>query len=125
MALNILIVDDSVTVRAVIKRTLEMAGVPVGTVHQAANGEEALAVLAKEWVDLVFTDLNMPVMDGVAFVERMSASDLLKTIPVIVVSTDGSAVRIEQLKAKGVRAFVHKPFTPELLRKVVSDTVGV
>ena len=55
----------------------------------------------------------------------MSADEMLKTVPVIVVSTDGSAVRIEQLKAKGVRAFVHKPFTPELLRKVVSDTVGV
>lgn len=125
MALNILLVDDSTTVRAVIARSLELAGVPVGTLHQAGNGREALAVLGREWIDLVFADINMPVMNGVEMIEKMREDGLLQTIPVVIVSTEGSVSRIEQLRAAGVRAYIRKPFTPELLRQVVEDTVGV
>ena len=125
MALNILVVDDSTTVRAVIVRSLELAGVPVGNLHQAANGREALAILGAEWIDLVFADINMPVMNGVEMIEKMREDGLLQTIPVIICSTEGSVSRIEQLRASGVRAYIRKPFTPELLRQVVEDTVGV
>jgi len=125
MALNILLVDDSTTVRAVIARSLELAGVPVGNLHQAANGREALAILGREWIDLVFADINMPVMNGVEMIEKMREDGLLQTIPVIICSTEGSVSRIEQLRASGVRAYIRKPFTPELLRQVVEDTVGV
>ncbi len=125
MALNILLVDDSTTVRAVIARSLELAGVPVGNLHQAANGREALAILGSEWIDLVFADINMPVMNGVEMIEKMREDGLLQTIPVIICSTEGSVSRIEQLRAAGVRAYIRKPFTPELLRQVVEDTVGV
>lgn len=125
MSLNILVVDDSATVRAVIKKTLEIAGVPVSKLYQAENGKEALEILSESWIDLVFADINMPVMTGIEMVERMAADGLLKTIPVVVVSTEGSATRIEQLKAKGVSAYIRKPFTPELLRSVVDDIVGV
>ena len=124
MALNILVVDDSTTVRAVIARSLELAGVPVGNLHQAANGREALAILGSEWIDLVFADINMPVMTGIEMVDRMAADGILKTVPVIIVSTEGSATRIEQLKAKGVSAYIRKPFTPELLRNVVDEVMG-
>lgn len=119
MALNVLIVDDSATLRAVIIKTLRMAELPIQEVYEAPNGEEALKALRDNWVDLVFTDLNMPVMDGLAMVDRMAQDDLMKTTPVIVVSTEGSATRIEELKSKGVRAFVRKPFTPELIRETV------
>jgi len=124
MTLNILIVDDSVTVRAVIAKTLEVAGVAVNTLFQAANGKEALDILAEQWVDLIFSDINMPVMGGVEMIEKMNADDTLRAIPVIVVSTEGSATRIEQLKSKGVRAYIRKPFTPEMVRKVVDDITG-
>lgn len=125
MSLNILVVDDSATVRAVIKKTLEIAEVPVSKLYQAENGKEALKILSESWIDLVFADINMPVMTGIEMVEKMAADGLLKTIPVVVVSTEGSATRIEQLKAKGVSAYIRKPFTPELLRSVVDDIVGV
>lgn len=125
MALNILLVDDSTTVRAVIARSLELAGVPVGNLHQAANGREALTILGNEWIDLVFADINMPVMNGVEMIEKMREDGLLQTIPVVICSTEGSVSRIEQLRAAGVRAYIRKPFTPELLRQVVEDTVGV
>ena len=125
MSLNILVVDDSATVRAVIKKTLEIAEVPVGELHEAADGKQALDVLANNWIDLVFADINMPVMTGIEMVEKMAENGLLKTVPVVIVSTEGSATRIEQLKAKGVSAYIRKPFTPEALRSVVDKIVGV
>jgi two-component system chemotaxis response regulator CheY len=124
MALNILVVDDSAVVRAVISKTFKLAGIPVGKLYQAGNGKEALEILNDNWVDLVFSDINMPVMGGVEMIEKMSADGLLKTIPVVVVSTEGSATRIEQLKSRGISAYIRKPFTPELVRKVVDDIIG-
>ena len=124
MALNILVVDDSAVIRAVFSKTFKLVGIPVGELYQAANGKEALEILNENWVDLVFSDINMPVMGGVEMIEKMSDDGLLKTIPVVVVSTEGSTTRIEQLKSKGISAYIRKPFTPELVRKVVDDIVG-
>lgn len=125
MALNILLVDDSQTVRAVIAKTLEVAGVEVGELFQASNGKEALEILAENWVDMVFADINMPVMGGVEMVDKMCENGLLKTIPVVIVSTEGSTTRMEQLKAKGICAYIRKPFTPEHIKDVIDDIVEV
>ncbi|MEN6624721.1 MAG: response regulator [Candidatus Sumerlaeia bacterium] len=124
MAFNFLIVDDSETVRAVIAKTLQVAGLPIHELYQAANGKEALAVLEDNWVDLIFTDINMPVMGGIELIEKLCEDGMLKTIPVVIVSTEGSQTRIEQLKTKGVIAYIRKPFQPELIRKVVDDILG-
>lgn len=124
MAYNILVVDDSITVRAVIAKTLKIAEVPVGRLFQAANGKEALDILEKEWVDLVFADINMPVMSGLEMVDRMYEIGMLNTIPVVIVSTEGSATRIEELKSKGVSAYIRKPFTPETLSQVIDELMG-
>ena len=125
MALNILVVDDSVTVRAVIRKTLGVAEVPVGELYEAGDGAEALEILKDAWVDLVFADINMPVMTGVEMVEKMAEDGLLKSIPVVVVSTEGSKTRIEELKAKGISAYIRKPFTPEEVKLVVEQITGV
>ena len=124
IALNILVVDDSAVVRAVFSKTFKLAGIPVSELYQAANGKEALEILNENRVDLVFSDINMRVMGGVEMIEKLSDDGLLKTIPVVVVSTEGSTTRIEQLKSKGISAYIRKPFTPELVRKVVDDIVG-
>jgi two-component system chemotaxis response regulator CheY len=124
MALNVLVVDDSATVRAVIIKTLEIAGIPVNELHQASDGEKALAILEGNWIDIIFADINMPVMTGIEMVEKMSEDGLLKTIPVVIVSTEGSSTRIEQLKAKGISAYIRKPFTPEQIKQVVDDIIG-
>ena len=118
---NILIVDDSRTIRAVINKTIEIAGVPVANIWEAGNGQEALDVLHEQWVDIVFADINMPVMTGIELVERMSEEGLLDTVPVVIVSTEGSRQRIDELRAKGVRAYLRKPFTPESLKEVIAD----
>lgn len=125
MAVNILLVDDSDTVRAIIAKTIRLAGMPLGELHEAPGGEQALALLKEHWIDLVLTDINMPGMTGVELVERMMQDDEMKTIPVVVISTEGSETRVEELLAKGVKAYVRKPFTPEKIRDVVENVLGI
>jgi two-component system chemotaxis response regulator CheY len=124
MAFNILVVDDSRTIRSVLKKTLALAGLNLGEVYTAGDGKEALDCLRDNWVDVVISDLNMPVMTGVELIDEMSEDDLLKSIPVIVISTDGSATRIAELKAKGVRQYIRKPFTPETVGEIISAILG-
>ncbi len=125
MAFDILIVDDSSTTRAIIKRILQVSGVPLGTLHEAANGEAGLAVLAASHVDLVLADLHMPVMDGAQMIRRMLADDAKKSIPVIVISAEPNEERIAELKDLGIRGYFRKPFTPEAVRTLVTETLGV
>ncbi len=125
MSLNVLIVDDSRIIRAVIQKTIGLAGIPVKNFFQAENGQEGLNILKDNWIDLIFADINMPVMGGIEMVENMSNDGLLDTIPVIIVSTEGSRTRINSLKEQGVSAYIRKPFTPEMLRETVDTVVGV
>ncbi|MBO8130572.1 MAG: response regulator [Candidatus Marinimicrobia bacterium] len=124
MGLNVLIVDDSKVVRFVIKKSLDIAGVPTSTVFEAENGREGLEILNKEWIDLVFVDINMPVMTGLEMIDIMNRDGILSSIPVVIISTEGSETRIDDLKSKGVRAYIRKPFKPEMLKKVVDEVVG-
>lgn len=124
MSLNILIVDDSAVVRAMILKTLRMAGIPLADVHQAADGQEGLDALDAHWIDLVFADINMPVMNGEEMINKIRQEPEWEELPIIVVSTEGSATRIERLQQKGA-SFVHKPFTPESIQSVIKKITGV
>ncbi len=124
MAYNFLVVDDSVTVRRMIGKTLALSGLPVQEVFQASNGREALAILDANWIDLVLTDINMPEMDGMEMVRAMSNDEVLRAVPVVVVSTEGSQTRIQELKDRGVRGYIRKPFTPEAIKGVVEGILG-
>ena len=123
MALNILVVDDSSVMRAIIIKTLHLSQLPLGEVHQAANGQEALKVLDGNWVDLALVDINMPVMDGEEMINRLRQNPATSDLPIIIVSTEGSESRKEVLRQKGAQ-FVHKPFTPETLRDAILRTLG-
>lgn len=124
MVLDVLVVDDSDVIRTMILKTLRLAKVPLGTAYEASNGREALDLMEDNWVDLVLADINMPVMDGIEMVDHMRESADLANIPVIIVSTEGNSSRIEDLQRKGIAAYVRKPFTPELLRDVVSGVTA-
>ncbi len=124
MPLNILIVDDSAVMREMILKSLNMSGIPLGEVHQAGNGQEGLDCMNDNWVDLIFADLNMPVMNGEEMIEKMRETLDKEDIPIIVISTEGSETRIERLKEKGI-AFIHKPFTPEIIRDTINDLTGI
>ena len=124
MSFNILIVDDSRTIRSVIKKTLLIAGVPTGELYEASNGLEGLQIMNNNWVDLCFADINMPVMNGIQMIEKMLEDHMLEKLPVVIVSTEGSKTRIEELFRKGVRAYLRKPITPEIVRNVVKEVLG-
>jgi len=124
MSFNILIVDDSKTIRSVIKKTLLIAGVPISDLYEASNGLEGLQIMKDNWVDLCFADINMPVMTGIEMIEKMQQDQVLAKLPVVIVSTEGSKTRIEELFRKGVRAYLRKPITPEIVRNVVKEVLG-
>jgi two-component system chemotaxis response regulator CheY len=124
MSYNILIVDDSKTIRSVIKKTLDIADVPVGDLYEAENGKEALDVMNSNWIDLIFADINMPVMTGIEMIKKMSEDNTLDKTPVIIVSTDGSKTRIDELLELGVKAYLRKPINPEELRNIVKEVMG-
>jgi two-component system chemotaxis response regulator CheY len=125
MAFSLMIVDDSPAMRTFILRVIEITGLEVGTCLQAANGQEALELLRTNWIDLVLTDINMPVMNGEDFLRCMEEDEMLRTIPVLVVSTDGSEHRMHRMMALGARAYMKKPFSPELLRTNMERLLGV
>ncbi len=116
---DILIVDDSRAMRNFLRKALSMTALQIGRIHEAANGEEALALLESHTVQLIFTDINMPVMDGVAFVTELSRRKLTPRIPVLVVSTDSSSERVQQVLGLGACGYIPKPFSPELLEREV------
>ncbi len=105
-------------------RTLRMSGVPLGSVFEAGNGEEGLRVLQEEWVDLLLLDINMPVMNGEEMLRRLRANPDTEQLPVIVVSTEGSEVRLAALQELGA-SIVRKPFAPETLRDTILRVTGV
>jgi two-component system chemotaxis response regulator CheY len=124
MSFSILVVDDSAVMRSIIIRTLRLSGLPLREVYQAANGAEGLEKLSQNWVDLVFIDLNMPIMDGEEMIERIKSNPDTADLEIVVVSTEGSDTRIEQLRQKGIE-FIHKPFVPEEFREKVFNLKNI
>lgn len=124
MNLEVLIADDSPIARAVLEKALRLSRLPLGVLHQAADGAAALEVLARTRVDLVFLDLRMPEPDGFEVLRRMRAAPATADTPVIVLSADVEPARLPQLNALGVVARLRKPFRPELLRRIVQSVLG-
>ena len=124
MVINVLVVDDSSVMRAMILKTMRMSDLPLGTIHQAANGKEGLDILQENWIDLVVADINMPVMNGEEMIDHMRENPETRDISVVVISTEGSNTRIERLLKKGA-AFIHKPFTPENIRDTVRKLMNL
>jgi two-component system chemotaxis response regulator CheY len=121
MAINVLMVDDSSTIRSILKRTLALSGVEIGAVVEAASAEEALARLTQYKIDLVLTDLNMPGMGGEALVDALTADAKTKDLPIVVISSEGNTSVLESLYARGVKKIMRKPFNPGELRLVVEE----
>ncbi len=120
--MRILIVDDSSMMRAMIKRVLGLTNIPVDDVLEASNGAEALAVLeANDDVQLLLTDINMPVMTGIELLRELSEDERWRHLMRVVISTDGSALRREEAAGLDVRCYLEKPFTPEVMRDVLTE----
>ncbi len=125
MAYNVMIVDDSKSMRHVIKKVLKISGLEIGEIIEAGNGQEALDQLEGHWVDLILSDIHMPVMDGIEFLRRLGTHTDLRDVPVILVTTERNEKRLEEAMALGARAYLSKPFQPEEFRSLVLKLLGV
>lgn len=119
--MRILIVDDSSMMRAVIKRVVKLTNVPVEEILEAGDATEALALLEAHDVQLLLTDINMPGMSGADLLRVVSANDRWRHLTRVVISTDGSAARRQQVAEFSVRCYLEKPFSPEVLRDVLNE----
>ncbi|MEQ8525963.1 response regulator [Gracilimonas sp.] len=124
MAINILVVDDSAVMRSMIIKTIKNTGVEVGEIHQAGNGAEGLEIVENNWLDLLFIDVNMPIMDGIEMLEQIRKNPITMDMPVLIVSTESNSERIKIIDEQ-YAGFVHKPFTPEILREKILSVLGV
>ncbi len=91
---------------------------------EAENGEKALEILGQYPVNIVITDFNMPVMNGLEMLGTMQATEEMKHIPVIVVSTEGSIEKVTQIINQGAAGYVKKPFSPEQIRDLLIEQLG-
>jgi len=120
MAYNVLIVDDSQTMRKVIRKTVTLSGFAMGDCWEAGDGQEALEVVKTHNIDLILSDLNMPRMNGLEMVKKLGEDEGYRHIPVVLITTDGSQERLEEAQALGVKGYLQKPFHPEAIRDLLT-----
>ena len=124
MAYNVLIVDDSATMRALVRQVLKISGLDLGECFKGANGLEALEILKENWIDLVLSDLHMPEMDGAALVKALRQNNLWQTIPVFLITTEGRQEVLAPFLENGVQAYIRKPFRPEDIKEKLQSILG-
>jgi len=121
--MKILVVDDSSTMRRIIVNTLGRLGYK--DVVQAADGVEAWdALQANEDIGVVITDWNMPNMNGLELVKKIRAQDKYKTMPIIMVTTEGGKKEVIIALKAGVNNYIVKPFTPQVLKEKLEGVLG-
>ena len=117
--LRTLIVDDSAVMRKIVQRALRQAGLAIGEVLEAGNGSEALDILRQQTVDLVLSDMNMPVMDGLEFMRQIGSVENARGVPVLMITTEGSESHVMEAISCGAAGYIRKPFTPDQMKQHV------
>ena len=117
MPLDVLIVDDSAAIRKILQRVLVQADVKLGQVHEANDGVEALEKLKTQTVGLILSDINMPNMDGIELLGKLKGHEAFRTVPIVMITTEGSQDRVMQALQLGAAGYVKKPFTAEQIKE--------
>lgn len=120
MSKAVLVVDDSVTMRQMVGFTLKQAGF---NVTEACDGQDAMEKLPGIHVDLVITDLNMPRMDGIAFIRALRQQPQGRHIPVLMLTTESQDARKKEGRAAGATGWIVKPFHPDRLLQVLEKVL--
>jgi two-component system chemotaxis response regulator CheY len=123
MAVDVLIVDDSVATRKILQRMLGKAGLELGKIVEAGDGVEALKKLESHTVNLILSDINMPNMDGIQMLTELKASVAFKHIPVVMITTEGGEAKVMEALQLGASGYVRKPFTPDQLKEKLTGLV--
>jgi two-component system chemotaxis response regulator CheY len=123
MPKTVLVVDDSAMMRKIVIKNLKECGFDVGVV-EASDGKEGLERFQAGGVDLVISDWNMPNMDGLTMVREIRKLDPQKKIPIIMVTTEGSADKVKDAVVAGASNYLAKPFTPERFKEKLGKILG-
>ena len=115
-----LIVDDSISIRQMVSFTLQEGGFAV---IEATNGQEGLDRLEQGKVDVIITDLNRPVMDGITFIRNLRSRPASKYTPVLMLTTESQDTRKQEGRAAGATGWIVKPFNPEKLLNVIAKVL--
>jgi two-component system, chemotaxis family, chemotaxis protein CheY len=121
MSKVIMTVDDSASVRQMVAFTLKQAGY---SVVEAVNGQDALTKLGGHAVNMVITDLNMPVLDGIGLIRAVRTSSAHKFIPIVMLTTESQSEKKQEGKQAGATGWIIKPFKPDQLLAVVKKVLG-
>jgi len=121
MSGKILVVDDSSTMRKIVMRSVRQAGFEIDEFLEAGDGKEGLIVLGTNPVRLILSDVNMPNMNGLEFVKAVRANDSTKSIPIVMITTEGSEDMVNQAIGVGANGYIKKPFTPEKIKETLAS----
>lgn len=124
MSYNIMIVDDSRSMRKVIRKVLDLSGFQIGEYVEAGNGREALDLLENHWIDVVLSDIHMPVMDGFGFIRALRDNQSWSDLPVVFITTESNEDRLQEAMELGARGYIRKPFQPEEIRSLLCQIMG-
>ena len=114
-----LIVDDSSVMRKIVERSLRQAGLDPLVVNEAGSGSEGLELLKNRQVDLILSDINMPVMDGLEFLRQVRTQNLAPGVPVVMITTESSEEHVRQAIQDGAQGYIRKPFTSDHVKERV------
>ena len=117
--LRVLIVDDSSVMRKIVGRALRQVGLEMEQVLEASNGSEALTVAREHPLDLILSDINMPMMDGLEFVRQLRTIEAAQDIPVVMITTEAGEAHVVQALSSGASGYIRKPFTPDQIKERV------
>ena len=120
--MKVLAVDDSATMRRIIKNQLKQSGIE--DVDEAENGREALTLLGRGQYDLLITDWNMPEMSGIDFIRTVRSMPDIKDTPVLMVTTNAAKDDIVEALKAGVNSYVVKPFTPDTMKEKIEAVLA-
>ena len=112
---NVLIVDDSSTMRKIISRSLRQAGLQVDDIYEAGDGIEALSTMEGKTIDLILSDINMLNMDGLEFIKNVRAKGI--SVPIVMITTEGGEDILKEALSSGASDSIKKPFTPDQLNE--------
>jgi two-component system, chemotaxis family, chemotaxis protein CheY len=112
---NVLIVDDSSTMRKIISRSLRQAGLPVDDIYEAGDGIEGLSAMDGKSIHLILSDINMPNMDGLEFIKQVRSKGV--SIPIVMITTEGGEDILKEALTNGASDSIKKPFTPDQLNE--------
>ena len=123
MPVDVLIVDDSAAIRKILQRVLRQTDIPIGEVIEAGDGVEALKALSNRPVNLILSDINMPNMDGLQLLTELKASEKWKSVPIVMVTTEGGQAKVIEAVQLGAAGYVRKPFTAEQIKEKLTGLI--